>query len=89
MRESRPAFTQPEPAGAFPLDESPYGVRDLAGGMAEWTRPDHGEVGDGSAYSRGGAWCDARVDCRATVRRLYRAGERATRVGFRLVRGVT
>ena len=36
MRESRPGFPQPELVGAFPLDESPYGVRDVAGGMREW-----------------------------------------------------
>jgi serine/threonine-protein kinase len=90
MRDSRPGPARPEPVGAFPLDASPYGVRDLAGGMAEWTLPDDGlpdsGPGDGGAYSRGGAWSDPRVDCRATVRRAYRAGERASRVGFRLVR---
>jgi serine/threonine protein kinase/formylglycine-generating enzyme required for sulfatase activity len=36
MRESRPHTHQPEPIGTFPLDESPYGVRDMAGGMREW-----------------------------------------------------
>jgi len=28
---------QPEAFGLFPLDESPYGLRDLGGGMREWT----------------------------------------------------
>jgi serine/threonine-protein kinase len=36
MRESRPYTHQPEPIGTFPIDESPYGVRDMAGGMREW-----------------------------------------------------
>jgi serine/threonine-protein kinase len=36
MRESRPFMIQPEPIGTFPIDESPYGVRDMAGGMREW-----------------------------------------------------
>ena len=36
MRESRPFVQQPEPVGSFPTDESPYGVRDMAGGMREW-----------------------------------------------------
>ncbi len=36
MRESRPGFPQPELRGAFRVDESLYGVRDLAGGMREW-----------------------------------------------------
>jgi serine/threonine-protein kinase len=33
MRDSRPGYAQPEPVGAFPVDESPYGVRDMGGGM--------------------------------------------------------
>ncbi len=37
LRESRPEAAQPEPVGAFPLDVSPYGVRDLAGGATDWT----------------------------------------------------
>ncbi len=37
FRESRPEASQPEPVGAFPLDASPYGVRDLAGGVGDWT----------------------------------------------------
>jgi serine/threonine-protein kinase len=36
MRESRPHAPQPEPVGTFATDESPYGVRDMAGGMREW-----------------------------------------------------
>jgi serine/threonine-protein kinase len=36
MRESRPYAQQPEPVGTFPTDESPYGARDMAGGVREW-----------------------------------------------------
>ncbi|MDB4937469.1 MAG: protein kinase, partial [Labilithrix sp.] len=36
MRDSRPYLAQPEPVGMFPADESPYGVRDTAGGVREW-----------------------------------------------------
>ncbi len=36
MRESRPFTNQPEPVGTFPTDESPYGVRDMAGCIREW-----------------------------------------------------
>jgi serine/threonine-protein kinase len=35
-RESRPFAQQPEPVGAFATDESPYGARDMAGGVREW-----------------------------------------------------
>jgi eukaryotic-like serine/threonine-protein kinase len=43
MRESRPFTNQPEPVGSFGFDESPYGVRDLAGGVREWVGDLHGE----------------------------------------------
>jgi serine/threonine-protein kinase len=43
MRESRPFVQQPEPIGTFPTDESPYGVRDVAGGMREWVADIAGE----------------------------------------------
>jgi serine/threonine protein kinase/formylglycine-generating enzyme required for sulfatase activity len=43
MRESRPFTPQPEPVGTFTTDESPYGVRDMAGGMREWVADIHGE----------------------------------------------
>ncbi|MGD0527361.1 MAG: bifunctional serine/threonine-protein kinase/formylglycine-generating enzyme family protein [Polyangiaceae bacterium] len=36
MRDSRPFAHQPEPVGSFPVDESPFGMRDAAGGMREW-----------------------------------------------------
>jgi serine/threonine-protein kinase len=42
MRESRPFAQQPEPVGMFPTDESPYGVRDMAGGVREWMGDIHG-----------------------------------------------
>ena len=37
LRHSRKDMTEPEPVGAFVLDESPYGVRDLSGGVSDWT----------------------------------------------------
>jgi serine/threonine-protein kinase len=43
MRASRPYLPQPEPVGTFPTDESPYGVRDLAGGVREWVADVYGE----------------------------------------------
>jgi len=36
MRESRPYPQQPEPVGTFPIDESTYGARDMAGSIREW-----------------------------------------------------
>ena len=43
MRESRPFLQQPEPRGSFATDVSPYGVRDMAGGMREWVGDVFGE----------------------------------------------
>lgn len=69
LRESRPEASQPEPVGSFPLDESPYGVRDLAGGVGDWTNtspdgaplPSLEEAGTPAADERqviwrGGTW---------------------------------
>ena len=44
MRASRPNYPQPEPIGRFPIDTSPYGVCDLAGGVREWVADIHGEL---------------------------------------------
>ncbi len=35
-RPSHPSRILPRPVGAFAVDESPYGVRDLAGSMCDW-----------------------------------------------------
>ncbi len=43
MQGSRPFLAQAEPIGTFPTDCSPYGVRDMAGGMREWMGDIHGE----------------------------------------------
>lgn len=63
LRESRPEAPQPEPIGAFPLDESPYGVRDLAGGVGDWTSTgadgqplDPNDLEERQVVWRGGTW---------------------------------
>jgi eukaryotic-like serine/threonine-protein kinase len=43
MRDSRPHGTESEPIGEFPADESPYGARDMAGGVREWVADVFGE----------------------------------------------
>jgi serine/threonine-protein kinase len=90
IRLSRDALPAPEAIGAFPNDESPYGVRDMAGGVAEWVAPvDDKPHRASTLVSRGGAWNDWPMDCHAGARRTYLPGERSARVGFRLVRDVT
>lgn len=43
MRDSRPYASQTEPVAVFPADESPYGVRDMAGSVREWVGDIDGE----------------------------------------------
>jgi serine/threonine-protein kinase len=89
MRESQPGTPHVRPVGAVAEDVSPYGVRDVAGGIADWVEPIAGELtlSKGGA-SKGGAWCDWSIDCHAGARRTYRAHEHAVRVGFRLARSL-
>jgi serine/threonine protein kinase/formylglycine-generating enzyme required for sulfatase activity len=78
-RDKRPA---PEPVGVFSTDASPYGVLDLAGGVAEWVESSNGAI----PALRGGSWADWPEACHAASRRPTLAVDRATFVGFRLVR---
>jgi serine/threonine-protein kinase len=95
LRESRPEATQPEPIGAFPLDESPYGIRDLAGGIGDWTStsPDSRPLPDladealpeaqaRQAIWRGGAWSITSVD--PTMRYVQKLSDRTGWMGFRV-----
>jgi serine/threonine-protein kinase len=88
MRESVAGPPRPSRSGRFEADESPFGVRDLAGGVADWviSSREGGRWAARAAVSRGGAWCDWRVDCSLTTRRPYLSTERTARVGFRLAR---
>jgi serine/threonine protein kinase/formylglycine-generating enzyme required for sulfatase activity len=89
MRDSRPGLPIAEPVGSFRWDISPYGVRDLAGGVADWCTPDRRRTTPREpreVVSRGGAWCDWAIDCRLASRRRYLATEHSARVGVRLAR---
>jgi serine/threonine-protein kinase len=81
---SRPERAQPEPVGAFPADESPYGVRDLAGTIREWTS-DWFNEGQGLRAVRGGSWnLVVPRHFRCATRFGYNPAQRATTFGFRL-----
>lgn len=89
MRDSRPGLPLAESIGAFSWDVSPYGVCDLAGGVADWCTPDPRRTTPREpreVVSRGGAWCDWAIDCRLASRRRYLATEHSARVGVRLAR---
>ena len=50
MKDSHRGRKVPAEVGSYPVDESVYGVRDLAGNMRDWTATAHqadGDVGDG------------------------------------------
>ncbi len=101
LRESRPEASQPETVGAFPLDVSPYGVRDLMGGVQEWTAtvagankapgletestPTAQEV---QSFIRGGSWTIVHLEP-LIGRAVYRVIDRAGWVGFRLASDFT
>jgi serine/threonine-protein kinase len=86
-RESRPELTQPEVIGAFPLDESPFGVRDLGGGVADWTSTpasdDPAASADAAYVYRGGSWSNSIAA--GGTRAAQLASHRVGWVGFRLV----
>jgi serine/threonine-protein kinase len=78
------------PVGTVRDDVSVYGVRDLAGGVRDWTRSLFDD-GDGSAHGddpylvvRGGAWSSVTPLCRPAGRFGNRAGDRFRSLGFRL-----
>lgn len=95
LRESRPEASQLEPVGVFALDESPYGVRDLAGGVGDWTStmvdgdppPDLSEeanpVAAREAVWRGGGWSITAM-VPPTMRFTQMLHHRVGWVGFRL-----
>lgn len=91
-RDSRPEASQPEPIGTFVLDESPFGVRDLAGGVGDWTSTaaDGSELGDVpeddagnlQAIWRGGAWATTALT--PHLRYAQALWSRGGWIGFRL-----
>ncbi|MFW5968042.1 MAG: protein kinase domain-containing protein [Persicimonas sp.] len=82
MRDSRPDMSQLEPVGTFVDDVSPYGVRDLAGGVRDWCAADDPEADERAVF--GGAWNLDERGCRLASRITLLAEGRATGVGFRL-----
>jgi formylglycine-generating enzyme required for sulfatase activity len=92
-RREEPGF---EPVGSFPTNESPYGVRDLVGGVWEW-------IGDGrlpptnlrnfmlregsiERTIRGGSWLSPAQELRADTVMHIAPTVRQNNIGFRLVK---
>ena len=101
MRESRPgAPALPPSVFEFPGDESPYGVRNLAGVSRDWChdlwRPDGAARPGGPSAAvvttqmrlwRGASWLDHAGACRVAGRAWGPATDRFSRLGLRLARG--
>ena len=80
MRESHPDRRMLGPAQGMPLDESPYGLRGMAGNVVDWTRDPYSEELPGSAYrprpagevrlwtAKGGGWLHRQPGCSAAAR---------------------
>ena len=99
MFGSLPGPPSRTPVDDWPLDESPYGVRGMAGGVRDWclngydrlgppdgSRVDPLSSGDGPRMTRGGAWAAMPVACRLAGRFAAPPESRLLGVGFRLVR---
>jgi serine/threonine-protein kinase len=86
MRDSRADGPYPEPVGAFAADESPYGVRDMAGGSRDWTSS---TLGGEMRVVRGGAWNVTSLFCRLGFRFAYLPHDVYTNVGVRPARDLT
>jgi serine/threonine protein kinase/formylglycine-generating enzyme required for sulfatase activity len=98
MARARPETAQPEPVGVFEEDISPLGVRDLAGGVREWTSsfflrqgPSFSErarldptMDTFTRVCRGGAWNLHEIFCMATSRTDQLPDSREANLGFRL-----
>jgi serine/threonine-protein kinase len=86
MRASRPGRPLPEAVGAFAADTSPYGVKDLAGGMRDWCG-DASYGGDPKRRPiRGGSWITIERNCRAAHRNGIEPWIVSSNHGFRLAR---
>jgi serine/threonine-protein kinase len=83
MRFSRPEMSQLEPVGTFVDDISPYGVRDLSGGVRDWCQPL--EEGDQERPIFGGAWLTDEQGARLASRLTIQAEGRTAGIGFRMV----
>jgi serine/threonine-protein kinase len=83
MRYSLPGDLMPKPVGLFKADCSPYGVRDLAGNVREWT---DGWIEEGLRTVRGGAFNHYAFTCRAASRFGYNPKRTLSGVGFRMVK---
>ena len=102
LRDSRPTKSLPAKVTDFPIDESPYGVRGLAGNTTDWTRnclvedalleerrvivPDPRPTNRDARVVRGGRWSGVVGSARLFNRNGVRPTGRLTHLSFRIAR---
>jgi serine/threonine-protein kinase len=102
MRASHPERPMPAAVSAFPVDESPYGVRGMAGNVRDWCGHAWDKVGaevdgdrvlpsvapepDQARVVRGGRWSGHARAARAASRSSAKPDARLANLGFRPVR---
>ena len=85
MLKSHPDRALPGRVTDYPFDESPYGVRGLAGNTRDWCSDAHQ---GGRVVARGGCWNGHALFSRAAQRSGADPGIRLPNIGIRLVRGL-
>ncbi|MBI2922244.1 MAG: SUMF1/EgtB/PvdO family nonheme iron enzyme [Planctomycetes bacterium] len=82
---SESGIASPRPVGHYPIDESPYGVRDTAGCITAWCQcAGYGPFRRSRAI-RGGSWSFGWQRCRVATRGGTGNGSVSNTIGFRLV----
>lgn len=85
MKSSRDApYPEPEPVGSFVTDTSPYGARDMAGGVRELCVTE--VESEAVPVMRGGCWHDTGLFCRVAFRHLTQPEFVNSGLGFRLAK---
>ena len=82
IRDAQQDGPQPQVVGACLGDVSPYGVRDLAGGISEWTST---RLDGDRRVGRGGSWASTLRQARLAGRLVEPATRCRTYLGLRLV----
>ena len=83
MRETAPGKPLPAPVGTHPIDQSPYGVMDMAGNISEWTTTEYEEAPN-TYLLRGGTYNSFPLMCRLDWHQHSPASYRHPHYGFRL-----
>ncbi len=90
MSESFPEPPDLPRVGESENDISPFGVRDLAGGVRDWVEWDDAEEGRPGRYPlRGGSYGTVEIYCRCASRTIVEESYVGSHVGFRLAHDVT